>query len=152
MTTIAYDHKNKVIAIDGRYHASDVILTDSAIKWRKTEEGVWFFCGAQSDESYLMSLSHNQKLNVPPNASALLIRSGKCILVCSSGEYCEHTELTCNHSIGSGWKFALSALKLGKSAKEAVIHASQMDIYTGGDIHVFCVLTGKQIDSPILEI
>lgn len=35
---------------------------------------------------------------------------------------------------GSGWTFAMSALKLGKTPIEAVRHAMEMDVATGGRV------------------
>lgn len=40
------------------------------------------------------------------------------------------------HAIGSGRDFALAAMRLGKSAREAVEIAAEFDIYTGGNIDV----------------
>lgn len=45
-------------------------------------------------------------------------------------------ELAAPQAVGSGWVVAMSAMKLGKTAKEAVELASQLDIYTGGKIQV----------------
>lgn len=39
-------------------------------------------------------------------------------------------------AFGSGANFAMSAMRLGKTAAEAVEFASTMDVYTGGDIQV----------------
>lgn len=41
--------------------------------------------------------------------------------------------MDCDHASGSGCKFALSAMKLGLSAKDAVSHAKKLDCYTGGN-------------------
>lgn len=37
-------------------------------------------------------------------------------------------------AVGSGRSFALTAMHLGKTAKQAVVVASQLDLYTGGEI------------------
>ena len=151
MTTIVYDHKNKQLAIDGRITANDIILTDSKIKWRRCEDdNLWFFTGSCSDELELMELKHNDKPEVKPDCSALIIKDSSCWLATFNGDYCSHAELNYSHSIGTGRKFALSALDFGATARESVQHAAKRDIYTGGDIHVFCVETGKQISNPIL--
>ena len=39
-------------------------------------------------------------------------------------------------ALGSGGDFALSAMRLGLGAKEAVEHAKTLDCYTGGEVHV----------------
>lgn len=41
--------------------------------------------------------------------------------------------------MGSGYQFAIAALDLGKTAKEAVNYAKTRDIYTGGRVRVFDV-------------
>lgn len=40
------------------------------------------------------------------------------------------------YAIGSGWKFAISAMVLGLSAEESVRHASVLDIYTNDTIQI----------------
>lgn len=42
----------------------------------------------------------------------------------------------CPMAIGSGWQYALVAMDLGKSAREAVECAAGRDLFTGGDIEV----------------
>lgn len=49
-------------------------------------------------------------------------------------------------ALGTGRDFALTAMYLGKSAREAVQVASQLDCYTGGKIHVFDTKTGTFIE------
>ena len=140
MTTIVYDHKNKQIAIDGRLNTNGVIVSDNTEKWKSGEfESVWFFTGSPSDDSDLMLLSHNDKPDVKPDSTALVAKNNECWLVTFNGEFCQHTKLNYNFSIGSGWKFALSALDYGASAEEAIVHASKRDVYTGGKITVFDV-------------
>lgn len=38
------------------------------------------------------------------------------------------------YAIGSGCDFAISAMKMGKDAAEAVEFAKQLDVYTGGEV------------------
>lgn len=47
---------------------------------------------------------------------------------------------------GSGRDFALSAMHLGKSAREAVAFAARFDVYTGGGVDAFdlCSECGNQ--------
>lgn len=40
------------------------------------------------------------------------------------------------HAIGSGRDFALAAMRLGKSPREAVELSAEFDVYTGGEIEV----------------
>jgi ATP-dependent protease HslVU (ClpYQ) peptidase subunit len=66
-----------------------------------------------------------------PEGSVLLVVRGQIFEVdwdfgvCNVGAF---------GAIGSGSPFALTALHLGRSAKKAVEIASQLDVYTGGEI------------------
>jgi len=143
MTTIVYDHKNKQIACDSRLTGGNLIITDSAEKYRANEKGLWFFAGTRADENQLMELEHNDKPEIKPDANALLIKEGKCFLVTFNGDYCSVSENEYNHSIGSGCDFALSAVDLGRTAKEAVEYAITRDTGSGGNVHVYDIEKGK---------
>lgn len=137
MTTIVYDYKTKQIACDSRVNAGGVIMNDSAEKFRYKGDEIWFFCGNTADEEHLMSLSHNDKLDAWIDCNALYVKNNTCFLVTFEDDYCKHTELSYSHSIGSGWKFALSALDFNCNAENAVMYAAKKDIYTGGKIRVY---------------
>ncbi len=143
MTTIVYDHKNKQIACDSRLTGGNLIVSDGYIKFKENERGMWFFTGSKSDEEQLMSLNHNDNPNVKPDASAFLVKDGKCFLVTFNGDYCSISENEYNHSIGSGGDFALSAIDLNKTAKEAVEYAKTRDTGTGGKVHVYDIEKGE---------
>lgn len=145
MTTIAYDHVNKRIAVDGRAQMADVILTDSAIKWLRQDDELWIFCGLTADFEDLAKLKHNDKPDVLPDCEALMVKQGKVYLVSFNQGYCCYTECQYNIAKGSGWKFALAALQLGKTAVEAVSLASTLCVYTGGVITEFDTTTGEQV-------
>jgi ATP-dependent protease HslVU (ClpYQ) peptidase subunit len=137
MTTIVYDHKNKQIACDSRITGGGLILTDCATKFKENDKGLWFFAGIKADVSQLIELEHNSKPEVKPDCSALLIKDKKCFLVAFNGDYCSISENDYNHSIGSGDVWALAAIDMGKTAKEAVEYAMTRDVYTGGKVHVY---------------
>lgn len=147
MTTIAYDHKHKLIAIDGMTSAGGIIMNTSAIKYKENELGIWFFTGATSDCDQLMELRHNDKPEVKPDCAALLAKKdGSLWLVAFNGDYCSHSKLDCSHAIGSGFEFALSAMDFGKPADEAVSYAATRDCYTGGKISLFDVVKFEFIE------
>lgn len=140
MTTIVYDHKNGLIACDSRLTADDVILTDFGVKWKNSaDDSVWFFTGNPADDEKLMMLKPDENPDVKPNCLAIYAKSGNVFLVTFDGDYCTHTKLEYSHAIGSGWKFALSALDFGCNATEAVKHASKRDCYTGGKVSTYIV-------------
>lgn len=145
MTCVIYDHLNKQIAIDSRITSSGVIETDSYDKTIKNEKGLWFFCGATCDFKILSELKHNDEVKVLPDCHSLLLSDGKVFLV---GVYedkrCCYSELTYSAAIGSGRKFALSAIDFNKKAKGAVEYSATRDIHTGGKIRVFN-LDGKEV-------
>lgn len=145
MTTIVYDHKNKQIAYDSRLTSGDLIVTDESVKHKENEKGLWFFTGSKSDESQLMELVHNDKPEVTPNCSALLVKDGVCYLVTFDGDYCSVSDNDYNFSIGSGGDFALAALDLGRTAKEAVEYAITRDKNSGGKVHVYDIEKDKFI-------
>ena len=58
-------------------------------------------------------------------------------------------ELTFNEAIGSGAPYALSVMKLGKSAFSSVEFAATMDVSTGGDISVFDVESMEFINEKV---
>lgn len=145
MTTIVYDHKNKLIACDSRLTGGNLIVTDSVKKYKSNDDGLWFFCGTKADESDLMALKHNDKPDIKPDCSALLVKDSKCHLVTFNGDYCSISENEYNHAIGSGGGFGLSALDLGLSAKEAVEHAITRDSASGGIVRVYDIKKGEFI-------
>jgi ATP-dependent protease HslVU (ClpYQ) peptidase subunit len=145
MTTIIYDHKNKQIACDSRLTGGTLIVSDTIEKFKSNDKGMWFFAGAKSDESQIMELEHNDKPEVKPDCSALLVKDKKCYLVTFNGDYCSISENEYNHSIGSGGEFALSALDFGDSSKEAVEYAITKDSASGGKVHVYDIEKGKFI-------
>ena len=140
MTTIAYHHKDKQVAVDSRIAGGGIIGSDSFDKTIKNELGLWIYCGAASDAKDLCCLKHNDKVDPIPDCSAFLITDGKCYYVgVNNDRYCEYFELPFNEGKGSGGEFALAAMDFGKNAKEAVEYAITRDIYSGGEVRVFDV-------------
>jgi ATP-dependent protease HslVU (ClpYQ) peptidase subunit len=145
MTTIVYDHKNKQVACDSQTTAGDLIVNACAIKFKENDKGMWFFTGSVSDESQLMELEHNSKPDIKPDCSAFLVKDGACNLVTFNGDYCAISENVYSHSIGAGGDFALAAIDMGKTAKEAVEYASTRSASTGGKVHVYDIEKGEFI-------
>jgi len=140
MTTIAYNHKEKKVAIDSRYTRGDIIDTDKGNKVRRNSRGVWVLAGNSGDFEQLMKLNHNDKVDVRPDCGGILISNGKAFSVDTDNDgFCIISELTENLTVGSGSNFALAAMDFGCSAKDAVIYAKSRDIYTGGMVRVFDV-------------
>lgn len=140
MTTIAYHHKSKTVAVDSRISNHGLVKSDSYDKTIKNDIGLWVFCGNACDMKDLCYLRHNDKTETVPNCSAFLITDGICYDVYVNKEgVCEYFEVTFNEAKGSGSELALAAMDHGKSAKEAVKYAITRDIYSGGRVRVFNV-------------
>lgn len=138
MTTIAYHHEDKEIAVDSRLMIGDTIATDKGIKFIKNDVGIWFFSGSRHDTKALSKLKHKDE-SKDLDAIAMLISDRKAYGVSVRDGYCSHTLYDNNFAFGSGCDFALAAMDHGKSAKEAVKYAMTRDVYTGGRVRVFKV-------------
>ena len=140
MTTIAYNHEDKEIAVDSRTTECGVIITDEDLKYKEID-GVFFIsCGGVSDAEALISAYLGDK----PSKASL---DANIIILNKDGVFCASyivgflnvCEINHNAAWGSGEKFALSAMDFGESAKDAVKYAMTRDIYTGGKVRVIKV-------------
>lgn len=138
MTTIAYHHKDKQVAVDSRMTSNDIINSDTFDKFIKNDLGVWVFAGSCCDFEALSLLSHGDE-SKDLNCIAMLITGGKVYGVEADGGVCTHTEYPHNKAFGSGSHLALAAMDLGNGAKDAVKYAITRDIYSGGRVRVFDV-------------
>lgn len=135
MTTIAYHHERKEIAYDGRTTRGDTIMNDSSEKMVERDGVKFFLCGATCDYELLISMYFGAKLDLVPEANALVIDGGIVYRIgCQTDGVFWRCKTDCNDAIGSGWQFALSAMDFGRSAKEAVEYAATRDSCTGGKI------------------
>ena len=146
MTTIVYDHKNKQVACDSRETAGNVICSDSITKYLTANDSLFFNCGSSSDgKVFAENAIHNTKQPENSDCGSIQIKDGKAYIVVTDGDIYKIQELECSEGIGSGGRFALSALDFGKTAKEAVEYAMTRDIYTGGKVHVYDIEKGEFI-------
>lgn len=135
MTTIAYHHKRKEIAYDGRIMRGDTIMSDTSEKMQERDGVKFFLCGSTSDYDLLVSMYFGGKSELVPEANALVIDDGVVYRIgCQADGLFWKCKEECNDAIGSGWQFALSAMDFGRSAKEAVEYAATRDSCTGGKI------------------
>ncbi len=140
MTTMAYHHQDKQVAVESRLVNHGLVKCDSYDKTIKNELGLWVCCGTASDIKDLCKLKHNDEVNPIPDCSAFLISEGKCYdVVVNRDGLCEYFEIAFNEAKGSGSELALAAMDHGKSAKESVEYAITRDIYSGGKVRVFNV-------------
>ncbi len=135
MTTIAY--KDNIIAYDSRSCKGNTIFDDDSDK-HVEEGGVHFFmCGDASKCGEFLSAYHGEPNDV--EIEAFMIKDGK-VYLCSVNDMGEFWSVRSKTwAIGSGSEFALAAMDLGKSAKDAVKVAMKRDTGTGGKIRTFKV-------------
>ncbi len=137
MTTIAYSHKFKQVAVDSRSTTDSMIRSDNSDKTICNDRGIWVFCGSKCDHYALSTLKHNDHCEVIPDSYAIRVSKGVAYAVqVNSSGYCEETILKYDFTMGSGQEFAISALDFGKSPEEAVKYAMTRDFYTGGNVQV----------------
>lgn len=149
MTTVIYDKKSNQVAIDSRYTADGRISTDNGVKWRKSDDGAyWFFSGQPCVYEYLQDIFSGSSLkwgieNIP-HAAAIHVKDGMVTIKSVDSEGFAYTEpVFDNEALGSGAIYALCALDFGCDCDEAVKYAARRDIYTGGKVHLFDVKRGE---------
>lgn len=109
-----YRSRGCLVGWAGDYYAGHIFLE-------------WFDRGAKR--------SARPSLSDVGDFSALILDPDRAIFTCDS--HCVLVQEPMDFfAIGSGAAFAMSALYLGLSAKEAVQHAARFDLYTGGEITV----------------
>lgn len=158
MTTIAYD---------GRYIACDSQETMGTaktlcIKYAIVDQDFVAFASGTSTAGLkaidyikrsIVTAYNGQVINFPEKMFSDEERFTVWVVNLHNGVVSEFTNdgmssacLINNDALGTGRDFALTAMYLGKSAREAVQVASQLDCYTGGKIHVFDTKTGTFIE------
>lgn len=140
MTTIAYNHKDKEIAVESRMSRGNLIVTDDAIKATKSGGVLFIQSGCKSDYDILIDQYLNGPSGKVTKNIAFVIDNGKAFKIATcddEGFWIESLE--CNDATGSGGSFAISAMDFGCNAREAVKYAIKRDCYSGGKIKVYKV-------------
>lgn len=136
MTTIAYHHASKTIAVDSFQTMGGVAISLNANKV-VTENGVSFATqGKSCDEGLFVDYYFNrQSSQLLPECSAIVADNGKAYSVTINEDgNVDRFELKADFAMGSGGDFALASMDHGKSAKDAVKYAITRDIYSGGRV------------------
>lgn len=140
MTTIAYNHKDKMIAVDSQRTKGEMILTLSGNKSITIDGILFLMAGATADYNLLTDWYFGvNKTGAKPDCSAMVIESGKCYIYGFSDEVPFKELCDCNNAIGSGCDFAIAAMDFGESASGAVEYSKTRDIYTGGEVRTYKV-------------
>lgn len=146
MTTIAYNHKEKEIAYDGRLTGGNYIFKDDEIK-RIEKNNVHYFVAGETAgiETFIETFENNKASPENIDNIALLVDANKNVYLMSiANSVYKKCLLSHNDAIGSGCDWAIAAMDFGKTAAEAVKYAAKRDCKTGGTIRVFDIETGKE--------
>ena len=147
MTTIVYDHKNKLIACDSRLTQGSFIATDESYKYELKKDGLWFFCGNKGEQDkFMQEFQLLSKASDNMNVTALFV-SDKNVYIRSIDNDFVFRECLVDFTdgIGSGCEHAIAALDCGVDIIEAMNVAIKRDCYTGGKIHIYDIEKEKFI-------
>jgi ATP-dependent protease HslVU (ClpYQ) peptidase subunit len=151
MTTIAYNHKDKQIAVDSQSTMGSMISSLNETKWIERDGFIFFIAGKACDDEMLIDycLGDEKKHNgMLPEASCFMVDTNNgqawhCIV--SDESILHRFKLAYDMAMGSGELFALAAMDFGKSAGDAVEYAKTRCIYTGGNVHVYDIASKEFI-------
>jgi ATP-dependent protease HslVU (ClpYQ) peptidase subunit len=141
MTTIVYNHKDGEIASDSQVTSGDLIQPWKCTKLIRINSGWVAMSGSVVDYgSYINILEGKDISGDKTNLK------NQCLVIPDKGDsynfwfdslgHPVKEVVTGSWAIGSGREYALGALAVGASAKEAVRAAIKYDIYSGGKIVV----------------
>ncbi|KWS07470.1 hypothetical protein [Pseudomonas syringae] len=142
MTTIAY--KDGVIAHDTRQTRNGTIVSDDCAKCQVVDGVSFFLSGAVCDEKALIAAYFGTPSPSPVECSGYAADGGNLLMVGydeKTGIWKQPLDPANPDAIGSGSAFALAAMDMGASAEEAVRAAMKRDIYTGGKVRTFQVIS-----------
>ena len=135
MTTIAYHHKDKQVAVDSRTTCNNVIITEEAIKIYDIGDKKFILCGEVQDIQEFIDLYPD--INKKLNCWGVMIKNKEAYDIGTNqdGKFSK-CKMNYNDAFGSGNEFAIAAMDFGKSAKEAIEYAMTRDNKTGGKVQV----------------
>lgn len=141
MTTLAY--KEGVIAVDSQATAGNLIVDDDYDKRVVTDHGDFYFCGTPCDvDSFVTEyLTGNKQGSFNWECYAFYVDLNNDLYIITQDSdalfYADRCNPNKHYSLGSGSSFALAAMDMGASAKEAVKMAKKRDTGTGGKIRTY---------------
>lgn len=135
MTTMAWD--GRYVAIDSRTTIGDLIASDSATKIFRGEGFIATGCG-EAAHIHALVRWHQGEIDWPAESDWQF-----AFWVFRRNDYREYvssphwTPLLDREASGSGREVAMTAMHLGHGARAAVEAAARLDVFTGGEVHVF---------------
>lgn len=136
MTTIAYHHESKTIAVDSRTSSGCLINTDKAQKIQKKDGVTFVLAGSNCDISEFIDRYSSGTIDIDLDCSGFIIENSNVYHVMIKDKKLKKSPLEYNDAEGSGYAFAISAMDFGKSAMEAVEYAKTRDNRTGGEVKI----------------
>ena len=141
MTTIAYCHKNKEIAVDSRITSDNQIITDKGDKFRR--EGGQLFVGSSVGDDWLklidIYLGKSEPIKRYYECTVMFTCDGVVFLMTYRDGQLNQWSIREDTGIGSGGDYALCAMDFGMTAKASVKYAMTRDCKSGGRIRTFKV-------------
>ena len=137
MTTIAYHHKDKQIAVDSQSTLHGVCCNYNKI--HKHKGRTFILCGSVCDQEFFIKNFEPLSLidlKVEIDTYGIMIENNNAYYVFTHDGTFNQEPIKNNLCLGSGSNFALSAMDFGKTAKQAVKYATKRDIYSGGKVQV----------------
>ena len=136
MTTIAY--KGGVIAYDSRATRGELISCDDVEKMRVVDGAHFFISGYVCLEDDFISAWFGADIkNNDENVGAIAYDKDGVWLAGLDESGLFKQKLNYDTAIGSGTAYAITAMDMGASAKQAVKMAAKRDTNTGGKIRTF---------------
>lgn len=140
MTTIAYSHKHKQIAVDGRVTSDGLICSDKSVKYIERNDQVFFYTSKGDDGIHLVDVYFGaEPLKENYEATVMFTCDGVVFLMTYTNGELSQWSVVDDTAMGSGGDFALAAMDFGEGARGAVEYAATRDVFTGGEIAVFDV-------------
>lgn len=148
MTTIVY--KNGLIATDSRASSGQLIVDDDFVKVKKNEHGFFAYAGTPADiDSFIAESMASREGTYEWECGALWVSNSGQLYSIDQNEkgffYILELSLEKHYASGSGMDFALVAMDLGCTAREAVEAAARRDSGSGGTIRVYDIRTGAEV-------
>ena len=145
MTTIAYKHKDGIVAFDSRLVAGGIIVTDERYKAKSNGECLFVFSGDVSDFEEFVKDYPNIDPNYHYQVQGALLKNGEVYHVSNDEGIFSEMLIDFDFAWGSGAEYAYTAMDCGLGAIEAVEKAKLRDIHTGGDVNHVLVVRDKEL-------
>jgi len=137
MTTIACDGIH--VAFDSRVTSGDIILSDDCDKSYEIDGVYYIGAGSIHDiEREIKAFINDELWEVDRFRSEILVSDGNgdlyCVGIDDRGPFKWRVNAYAACAFGSGGDFAMAAMDMGKTAKQAVEYAKTRDAGTGGKV------------------